>query len=100
MLLDIFSFLAGVTVQVIIIMLVFTLFRSFVSGSKFSGRIIRNTQCPECRSKNYIPIIYGYSSEELLRKGRAGEAKLGGCCVGIGDPDSYCKDCGYSWENW
>jgi len=96
----IIDFIISVLVMSFVIYVISSFFKLHGSDSIFGGRIIRNTQCPECGSKNYIPIIYGYPGEELLRKGEAGEAKLGGCCVGIGDPDSYCKDCGYTWENW
>ena len=51
------------------------------------------TECPKCKSKNIIPISYGYPSAKGMKKAEREEIKLGGCCVGKNDPQWYCKNC-------
>lgn len=55
--------------------------------------INKMTICPACGSSNFIPIVYGESSEDGIEKQRKGEIILGGY---ISDPDRKkfrCKDC-------
>ncbi|MGN0144876.1 MAG: hypothetical protein ACI398_07825 [Clostridium sp.] len=59
--------------------------------------------CPKCKSKNIIPIIYGYPSNEMFEESNRGECILGGCCIET-DEDmknclnrNHCNDCGYEW---
>ena len=49
--------------------------------------------CPECNSENVIPIVYGYPDYTAERKAKKGEILLGGCVIGINDPEWYCKEC-------
>jgi hypothetical protein len=49
--------------------------------------------CPQCGSKNVIPIMYGYPSSEAGEKEVKGAIRLGGCCITDDDLQWYCKDC-------
>lgn len=55
--------------------------------------------CPKCKSNNIIPIMYGYPAPEAVEEAEKGNLKLGGCevFIGGGQPDCFCKDCGYEW---
>ena len=44
--------------------------------------------CPKCKSKNIIPIVYGYPSSELFELSEQGKVKLGGCEQVFGDRKS------------
>jgi len=50
-------------------------------------------ECPRCKSKNVIPILYGYPMLSAMRKAEKGLIELGGCCIGENDPNWHCKDC-------
>ena len=55
--------------------------------------------CPNCKSENIIPIMYGYPAPEAMEAAVAGELKLGGCEVyidGCDMPDKFCKDCEFA----
>lgn len=56
--------------------------------------------CPKCKSKNIIPIVYGYSSSELFELSEQGKAKLGGCeqVFGYMQSNRFCTDCHYDWH--
>jgi hypothetical protein len=49
--------------------------------------------CPQCQSKNVIPILYGMPSFEAWKKELKGLIRLGGCELFGDDPQWYCKDC-------
>ena len=55
-------------------------------------KLHRRLTCPFC-GERLIPIVYGYPSEELMRKEDMGEVVLGGCCIDISNPELYCKNC-------
>ena len=55
-------------------------------------------QCPNCGSINSIRIGYGYPSHELYKDAEAGRIILGGCCIGEGSPEYFCKDCEHKWN--
>lgn len=50
--------------------------------------------CPKCKSKNIIPIVYGYPSSELFELSAQGKVKLGGCerVFGYMQSNRFCKD--------
>ena len=49
--------------------------------------------CPNCGSTEYIPIIYGEPSPELMEQAEKGEVVLGGCII-TPDRDLFvCKEC-------
>jgi hypothetical protein len=51
--------------------------------------------CLRCKSKQeFIPIVYGYPSQELMKKAEAGEVLLGGCMLWDRAPMHKCKKCG------
>lgn len=56
--------------------------------------------CPKCKSKNIIPIVYGYPSSELFELSEQGKVKLGGCeqVFGYMQSNRFCKDCHYDWH--
>jgi hypothetical protein len=53
--------------------------------------------CPECGSKNVVPIVYGYPSAELGQKEKEGKIRLGGCCITPTAPKYACNECNYAW---
>ncbi len=61
-------------------------------GKKF------NKQCPECKSKNVIPIAYGMPGPDMIKKSDNGEIMLGGCSITTDDDDRYCKECNNKWN--
>ena len=40
-----------------------------------------NKKCPECSSKDVIPIMYGMPGPEMQKKYYEGKIKLGGCSI-------------------
>ena len=59
---------------------------------------INYKQCPKCGLKNSLKIIYGMPTYEVFERAKAGEFKLGGCCIIESNPEYYCKDCEYEWN--
>lgn len=53
--------------------------------------------CPRCKSKNVIPIFYGYPSTRMMKRAEQGEILLGGCNVLKDSPELFCKDCENKW---
>ena len=50
--------------------------------------------CPNCGSKEYIPIVYGKGpSREVAEKMKKGEILFGGCCVNKRRCCKNCKTC-------
>lgn len=56
-----------------------------------------NKQCPACGSKDVIPIAYGYPGPAMYQESMEGKIFLGGCCLDIDSPASYCKSCENMW---
>lgn len=54
---------------------------------------IEEDECPRCKSKNSIPISYGYPTAKTLKEEKQGKVFLGGCEVTGNDPNRHCKDC-------
>ena len=55
-------------------------------------------QCPECSSKDVIPIMYGMPDPEMQKKYDEGKIKLGGCSIDLDNmPDRYCNECEHKW---
>ena len=56
--------------------------------------------CPNCKSSNAVPIVYGLPGWELAKEQEQGKVVLGGCVVmGDGsDPQWACKSCGTQWK--
>lgn len=66
-------------------------FEYWFEATKFE-EILEN-ECPRCKSKNIIDIVYGYPNRELMAKAERGEVKLGGCEVDENNPTHFCRDC-------
>ena len=54
-------------------------------------------QCPQCQSKNVIPIKYGMPDERMINDSYTGKIKLGGCCILENANNRHCTDCKYEW---
>jgi hypothetical protein len=63
------------------------------------GRDILKTYkiCPECNVPAGLFISRGYPCEETMRASANGELELGGCDLGIDDPDYTCINCDHYW---
>jgi len=61
------------------------------------SRTNRTPTCPECRSSNVVPIMYGEPTEEGLEEARQGKHVLGGCCIRDDSPIWHCRDCEHNW---
>ena len=57
---------------------------------------MKTPHCPECKSKNTVPIVYGLI-DDFGQDEDEGDYELGGCVVTDNDLNHYCKDCGYKW---
>ena len=55
-------------------------------------------KCPECRSKEVIPIIYGLPTYDTWIKAEKGKLLIGGCCFSDYSPKWHCKNCSYDWK--
>tara|TARA_X000000368_G_C22682128_1_gene558738 strand:- start:35 stop:298 length:264 start_codon:yes stop_codon:yes gene_type:complete len=51
--------------------------------------------CPECKSKNIIPIVYGMPGTKMREDADIGKIKLGGCCIEENANDMYCNECNH-----
>lgn len=49
-------------------------------------------KCEVC-DKPLTPIVYGYPSEETLRKAHRGQVILGGCIIDAPRATHYCSIC-------
>jgi hypothetical protein len=54
----------------------------------------KHGKCPDCGSRDSMPIVYGYPTEATLHASHRGELDLGGCIVMDGNPHWRCKACG------
>jgi hypothetical protein len=57
-----------------------------------------NRLCPKCQSENVLDIMYGYPSNEAIKKRDRGEIVLGGCCIDRNNPRWACDRCNYRWK--
>ena len=57
----------------------------------------RIVKCPQCKSKNVIPIVYGHISLENYKKNedKFTSKHLGGCIVER--ENTYCDDCNHKF---
>lgn len=42
--------------------------------------------------------MYGEPSFKAYQEAEAGKIKLGGCCMMMGGPEYFCKDCEHEWN--
>ena len=54
--------------------------------------------CPDCRSRDVVPIVYGLPSAQLLHAARRGQVALGGCVISDTAPEWSCKVCGRNFK--
>ena len=54
-------------------------------------------RCPECNSTNVLQILYGYPTEEDLKKAAEGKVILEGCIDTLNPPQWKCVNCGNKW---
>lgn len=54
---------------------------------------IKEGECPRCKSKNIIDIVYGFPNQKALKEAEKGKIHLGGCEVTENDPNRFCRDC-------
>ena len=47
-------------------------------------------KCPNCGG-DFISVVYGYPTDETMKRAMMGEFKLGGCV--LGGPSGYCRKC-------
>lgn len=59
-------------------------------------------KCPDCGFAPVATILYGTPAfdEELERKLKDKSLALGGCIVGIDDPEWKCMDCDKEFYDW
>jgi len=78
----------------------------FIDGKKcwrryrFGGYItVRCVDCPECKSGEVIPFLYGLPGKNsgIMKEREEGKIALGGCIIYRNSPIWHCKKCGYSW---
>lgn len=52
-------------------------------------------RCPQCASTAVVPIVYGMPLEDDVVQAQAGRIVLGGCIVGLRQPDPthFCTTC-------
>ncbi len=53
----------------------------------------KSRKCPSCGSSRVVAVIYGMPTQEAFEQAAAGRLFLGGCCVGVDDPQWHCLDC-------
>jgi hypothetical protein len=53
--------------------------------------------CPECNAPAGLFISRGYPCDETMKAAANGELELGGCDLGIDDPDYTCINCDHYW---
>lgn len=54
--------------------------------------------CKTCKANTGIPILRGEPDAEAEEARARGEVVLGGCLIGVDDPDWYCRGCGREWR--
>ncbi len=51
-------------------------------------------ECPDCHSRDIVPILYGYPSAEAVAAARRGELRIGGLNIDADNPRWSCRSCG------
>ena len=57
-------------------------------------RYCAGTTCPDCMSRDIVPIVYGLPGIQLHHAALRGEVLLGGCVISGDDPQWICRVCG------
>lgn len=58
----------------------------------------RPVRCPQCGERTGVPILYGLPTPGAFDAAARGEIALGGCVIGLDDPNRRCLSCGHSWR--
>ena len=58
----------------------------------------RKKTCPKCGNADFVPILYGYPTQELFADEARGRIALGGCVIFGNDPRKLCKACGAEFD--
>ena len=45
-----------------------------------------------------VEIVYGYACGDLSEAAKRKEVYLGGCCIGVDDPNRHCLHCRHEWH--
>ncbi len=53
--------------------------------------------CPGCGAETVVPVVYGFPGVELFEAAERREVVLGGCSMGIHNPEAACTACGKRW---
>jgi len=56
--------------------------------------------CPECRSADVIPILYGLPTSEAFEMEQQGKVRLGGCMIDAESSRWECTACGTTFANF
>ena len=62
--------------------------------SEDSPRYYAAPLCPDCMSRDIVPIVYGLPAIQLHHAALRGEVLLGGCWISGDDPQWSCRVCG------
>jgi hypothetical protein len=57
-----------------------------MNGERYASKL----ECPECGSRNALPIMYGMPGDEMVEASVAGKVALGGCMVSAESPEWCC----------
>ena len=61
-----------------------------IKGKKFN--------CPNCKAKEAVDILYGYPTDETLEAWKNKEIELGGCILDQENPNRKCMKCNHQWK--
>lgn len=54
--------------------------------------------CPKCKKRTGVDIVYGMPSPELFEQAEQGLVALGGCVIEDNQPDYRCQECRFEWN--
>ena len=58
----------------------------------------RRYNCPKCKLKMGVTILYGMPGIELAEQAERQEIVLGGCVLELDAPERHCISCGNEWQ--
>jgi hypothetical protein len=61
-----------------------------IKGKKFN--------CPNCKAKEAVDILYGYPTDETLEAWKNKEIELGGCILDEENSNRKCMKCNHQWK--
>ena len=60
-------------------------------------RFKKAPSCPECQSKDTMPVVYGFPSPEIFEAAERGDVAIGGCVIQPHNPRWACPACEHRW---